>query len=87
MAVLTVYLDGIGQVPADWLQIPFSLTCTNCDAGSAIGSIRQAKLIGWRGILRDDGLSWNFLGYCPECGPACCGHEWDRTPFVYGMEE
>ena len=48
-------------------DIPFSLTCQNCDAGMGIASREQAHAEGWTGIVYDDGPSWNFVGMCPEC--------------------
>ena len=46
-------------------EVPFSLTCTQCDASA--DTPHEALLTGWKGITADlDGLSWNFLGECPE---------------------
>lgn len=48
------------------LDVPFSLTCAHCDA--FIDTPHEALLAGWQGITADlEGLSWNFIGDCPEC--------------------
>lgn len=45
---------------------PFSLICTGCDSD---GPETYTKAIdeGWTEIAPDDGMSWNFLGCCPDC--------------------
>jgi len=45
----------------------FSLICLNCDAGMDVRSRQKAEECGWHYITEDDGLSWNFLGVCPDC--------------------
>jgi hypothetical protein len=46
---------------------PFTLQCVECDAGMDIESPEQAIADGWTEIEEDfDGLSWNYLGRCPE---------------------
>lgn len=48
--------------------VPFSLTCTDCDAGMNVGGLVQATADGWQNIQFDpDGMSWNFLGDCSDC--------------------
>lgn len=49
------------------VTMPFALSCWNCGATDdttpedAIGN-------GWSAITEDeDGLSWNYVGTCPEC--------------------
>lgn len=48
-------------------SIAFSLTCQHCDAGGHISGPAHAHREGWRHVFYDDGMSWNFLGECPEC--------------------
>lgn len=49
-------------------DLPFSLSCHACDAGTEIMSFEQAVLEGWTGIEEEvDGLSYNHVGLCPEC--------------------
>ena len=46
---------------------PFSLACVNCDMGEGIPSQLEAEQSGWRDIALDlNGLSWNYLGVCPD---------------------
>lgn len=75
-------IAGVGSVPVEWLDKPFSLSCIGCDAGMGIVSLEQAALEGWRAIRYDDGPFWNFLGYCPHCGPEECGHEWSGMKVI-----
>jgi hypothetical protein len=49
------------------LTIPFVLSCYGCDAGDAITSLEQGILSGWTGMIEEEGLSWNQLGWCPDC--------------------
>lgn len=49
------------------MTIPFVLSCHECDAGDGIDSQEQAVLHGWIDLVEDDGLSWTWLGWCPEC--------------------
>jgi len=45
----------------------FSPQSIECDAGMDIHSPEQAIADGWTDIEEDfDGLSWNYLGRCPE---------------------
>ncbi len=47
---------------------PFSLACTNCDAGTDILSKKAAIAEGWTGIYYDpDGDWWTHLGICSAC--------------------
>lgn len=55
------------------LGTPFTLRCILCDAGDGLDSEAEAIAAGWRDIDYDDGLSWNFLGTCPDCAPAWYG--------------
>ena len=49
-------------------NVPFSLVCVNCDAGSEIASIEEAVAEGWTGIEFDPDLPMaNFVGLCPDC--------------------
>ena len=58
----------LGEITrSDQLRHPFSLSCSNCDAGMDIETPEQAVLQGWYGIYEDDGMSWNYLGTCPQC--------------------
>jgi hypothetical protein len=44
-----------------------SIVCGLC-GNDAPDSIREAIREGWRAIVADPkGLSWNFVGVCPEC--------------------
>jgi hypothetical protein len=45
---------------------PFSLICTGCDKDGP-ESYTKAIAEGWTEIAPDDGMSWNFLGCCPDC--------------------
>lgn len=45
---------------------PFSLICNGCD-NDGPESYTKAIAEGWTEIAPDDGMSWNFLGYCPDC--------------------
>lgn len=47
--------------------VPFVLSCHDCDAGDGIDSWKEAILQGWIDLVEDDGLSWTWLGVCPEC--------------------
>lgn len=47
-------------------QHQFSLACTECDAEGP-DSRKAARDAGWREIIFDDSMSWNFLGLCPDC--------------------
>src|SRR5437016_3514394 len=49
-------------------EVPFALACSHID--SAL-SRAEAIADGWTGIDEDlQGLSWNFLGLCPDCAKA-----------------
>lgn len=52
---------------SDDYTTPFTLRCEFCDAGDGIYSEAHALAEGWQGIEYNDGLSWNFLGVCPDC--------------------
>jgi len=45
---------------------PFVLACGDCDA-SGPDTYEKAVANGWTEIAPDNGTSWNFLGYCPDC--------------------
>lgn len=47
--------------------VPFSLQCEECDAGMDVKSRRSATARGWTSIRKDDGISYNFVGLCPDC--------------------
>ena len=48
--------------------VPFSLVCSDCDAGMNVGSNDQAMAEGWTGIDYAPGLPMaNFVGLCPDC--------------------
>lgn len=48
------------------IGIPFVLACAGCDM--SIDQQHEALLSGWKNITPDlAGLSWNFIGSCPEC--------------------
>jgi hypothetical protein len=48
--------------------IPFSLVCTDCDAGVEIRSYEQGLAEGWTKIEYAPDLPMaNFIGVCPEC--------------------
>ena len=47
----------------------FSLSCTTCDAGTEVKTRGEAEAAGWSQLLCDPGgISWTWLGLCPECG-------------------
>lgn len=53
------------SVPDD---VPFSLTCSECDAGMEVESYPEAVALGWTDIDYDpDYFFANFIGLCPEC--------------------
>jgi hypothetical protein len=54
-------------------RMNFSLSCQYCDAGTNVESREQAEAEGWIELEEDDGLSWTWLGICPDCRP-----QWDR---------
>lgn len=45
----------------------FVLSCTRCDAGEGVPTAMAALCTGWTGLSADNGPSWNFLGFCPDC--------------------
>jgi hypothetical protein len=67
-------VDGrnVMTLPADLPpDVPFSLTCEQCDAGMEIGSYEEAVAAGWTDIeYAPDYLMANFVGLCPGCGLA-----------------
>lgn len=51
-------------IPGD---VPFSLSCTECDCDSP-DSYEEALSDGWTQITYyPEGFSENFLGVCPDC--------------------
>lgn len=53
------------RIPRD---VPFTLTCIQCDAGTDIESFEHAMEQGWRLIEYTPDLPMaNFLGVCPDC--------------------
>jgi hypothetical protein len=59
-------------------DVPFSLVCSECDAGTHIESQDQAMAEGWADIDYAPDLPMaNFIGLCPECGERF-GH-WPTT--------
>lgn len=53
------------QLPTD---VPFSLVCSECDAGMGIASYEQAMAEGWTDIDYAPDLPMaNFIGVCPDC--------------------
>lgn len=49
-------------------ECTFSLMCSECDAGMDVVSYEQAMLRGWSDMMPDDhGMSWTWLGTCPDC--------------------
>jgi hypothetical protein len=49
-------------------DVPFSLVCSECDAGAGIESHDQATAEGWTNIDYAPDLPMaNFIGLCPEC--------------------
>lgn len=47
---------------------PFSLVCTDCDAGDPITSYDQALVEGWTDITYYPELAMaNYVGKCPDC--------------------
>ena len=59
---------------SDKATLPFVLSCYLCDDGDGIWSEREAGRLGWQDIESDPGgLSYNFIGICPECAPLWLG--------------
>lgn len=53
-------------------DVPFTLTCAECDAGTGIGSHEQAVAEGWTEITYAPDLPMaNYVGLCPECLELC----------------
>ena len=49
-------------------DMPFSLVCSECDAGMNIESYDQALAEGWAEIeFAPDLPMANFIGLCPDC--------------------
>jgi hypothetical protein len=49
-------------------DVPFSLVCSECDAGTDIESHDQATAEGWTDIDYAPDLPMaNFIGLCPDC--------------------
>ncbi len=50
-------------------DVPFSLTCRECDAGMEVVSYSEAIALGWLEIDFEPDLPMaNFSGLCPGCG-------------------
>jgi hypothetical protein len=48
--------------------VPFSLTCSECDAGTDVANYEQAIAEGWVWIDYAPDLPMaNFIGLCPDC--------------------
>ena len=59
----------MGSQRSDSAAVPFSLVCSECDAGTNIVSHDQAIAEGWTEIDYAPDLPMaNFIGLCPECG-------------------
>lgn len=43
------------------------VTCFICDA--SLDEVADAKEAGWEEVEKDDGPSWNYLGFCFDCLP------------------
>lgn len=53
------------HLPTD---VPFSLVCSECDAGMNVASYEQALVEGWSDIDYAPDLPMaNFIGLCPDC--------------------
>lgn len=49
-------------------DVPFTLTCAECDAGTGIESYEEAVAEGWAEITYAPDLPMaNYVGLCPEC--------------------
>jgi hypothetical protein len=46
-----------------------TISCAFCDADSPL-DLEAAGAECWKELQVDDGLSWNYLGVCPDCAPA-----------------
>ena len=52
-----------------YADVPFSLVCSECDAGMNIESNDEAIAEGWANIDYAPDLPMaNFVGLCPDCG-------------------
>lgn len=50
------------------IDVTFTLTCSDCDAGMNIESEEQALAEGWTGIDYAPELPMaNYCGHCPDC--------------------
>ena len=50
------------------IDVPFTLTCTECDAGMSIQSHEQSIREGWTYIDYAPDLPMaNYTGLCPDC--------------------
>ena len=48
--------------------MPFTIDCSECDAGTDIKTIDRAVTEGWAEIDYAPGLPMaNYIGLCPEC--------------------
>ncbi len=69
-----IRLERLTTTTAEWCgRLPQAVetpaetgTCYHCDA--MFDSLAEALRQGWRDLTQDPtGLSWNYLGYCPDC--------------------
>lgn len=57
-----------GVVISKQVTHKFSLVCYSCSAGEDVKTIEEARSAGWKDIVEDfEGLSWNYVGICPDC--------------------
>jgi hypothetical protein len=60
--------DAMCFLPPNAVDVPFSLVCSECDAGTNIESNDQAIAEGWTEIDYAPDLPMaNFVGLCPDC--------------------
>jgi hypothetical protein len=53
---------------SDEPDVPFSLVCEACDAGTEMNSHAEAVAAGWRDIeYAPDQPQANYVGRCPDC--------------------
>jgi hypothetical protein len=58
-------MNSLRRLPDD---VPFSLVCSECDAGMEIETYDQALAEGWTDIDYAPDLPMaNFIGLCPNC--------------------
>lgn len=64
-------------------DVPFTLVCSECDAGMDIGSHEQATAEGWADIDYAPDLPMaNFIGLCPDCR-----EEFEHWPSINSRNE